>query len=308
ADRSGGGAAVSWLWTFGDGESSTQQNPSHVFAAAGSYPVTLRVSNSGGTTQTTQVVEVAQEDTLRLLSAAGHTFEVTLSARDPRTGNQGEGLAIPQNDVFGYFTIPALVPTNPGAPLVPEVFVKMLDARAIAGQDFWFFWGGLTDLDYTMTVRDTVRGTVKVYHNPVTGSPACLGADTAGFATAGTPTRTATSAAPTATPSRTPTPTPTAAAAQTRMVSVQDFSFRDQVTGNSSTTINVGDTVQWNWVGGFHTVTSGNCCSGDGKWASGGKGSGSFSHTFTAADRGMTFPYFCEIHGSIMTGVIHVNP
>ncbi|HTO89401.1 MAG TPA: PKD domain-containing protein, partial [Thermoanaerobaculia bacterium] len=43
ADRSGGGAAVSWLWTFGDGESSTQQNPSHVFAAAGSYPVTLRV-------------------------------------------------------------------------------------------------------------------------------------------------------------------------------------------------------------------------------------------------------------------------
>jgi PKD repeat protein len=310
ADRSGGGAAVSWLWTFGDGESSTLQSPSHVFAQAGSYPVTLRVSNSGGTTQTTQTVEVAQEDTLRLLVQAGHTFEVTLSARDPRTGNQGDGQAVPQNDVFGFFTIPALVPIAPGAPLVPEVFVKMLDARPIPGQDFWFFWGGLTDLEYTMTVKDTVRGTVKVYHNPVTGSPACLGADTSGFASAATPTRTATGAAPTATPTKTPTPTPTVAASQTRMVSVQDFSFRDQVTGNSSTTVNVGDTVQWNWVGGFHTSTSGACppCSGDGKWASGGRGSGSFSHTFTEADRGTTNPYFCEIHGSIMTGVIHVNP
>jgi len=313
ADRSGGGAAVSWLWTFGDGESSTLQSPAHVFAQAGSYPVTLRVSNSGGTTQTTQTVEVAQEDTLRLLVQAGHTFEVTLSARDPRTGNQGDGQAVPQNDVFGFFTIPALVPIAPGAPLVPEVFVKMLDARALPGQDFWFFWGGLTDLEYTMTVKDTVRGTVKVYHNPVTGSPACLGADTSGFVTAGTPTRTATSAAPSATPTRTPTPstpTPTPAAGAIRMVSIQDFSFRDQVTGNSSSTINVGDTVQWNWTGGFHTSTSGPCppCSGDGKWASGGKGSGSFSHTFTEADRGMTFPYFCEIHTTLMTGAIHVNP
>jgi PKD repeat protein len=200
ADRSGGGAAVSWFWTFGDGESSTLQSPSHVYAAAGSYPVTLRVSNSGGTAQTTQTVEVAAEDTLRLLVQAGHTFEVTLSARDPRTGNTGDGVAVPQNDVFGYFTIPALVPTNPGAPLVPEVFVKMLDARPIPGQDFWFFWGGLTDLEYTMTVRDTVRGTVKVYHNPVTGSPACLGADTSGFASAATPTPTATGPAPTPTP------------------------------------------------------------------------------------------------------------
>jgi plastocyanin len=159
-------------------------------------------------------------------------------------------------------------------------------------------------------VRDTVRGTVKVYHNPVTGSPACLGADTAGFATAGTPTRTATSSVPTATPSRTPTPTPTVAAGQTRVVEVHSDFFRDQVSGNSSTTINVGDKIEWEWVSGTHTSTSGACppCTGDGKWRSAVMSSGTFSHTFTAADRGMTFPYFCEIHTTIMTGVVHVNP
>jgi hypothetical protein len=94
------------------------------------------------------------------------------------------------------------------------VFIKMLDARAIPGEDFWFFWGGLTDLEYRLTVRDTVRGTVKTYENPVTRSPACLGADTSGFeAAGGTPTSTRPPATPT--PTRTRTPTGTAASPTT---------------------------------------------------------------------------------------------
>lgn len=40
---------VSWTWSFGDGSSSSLQNPSHVYSAAGTFTVTLTVSGSGGT-------------------------------------------------------------------------------------------------------------------------------------------------------------------------------------------------------------------------------------------------------------------
>lgn len=40
--------ASSWSWDFGDGASSTEQNPSHEYAAIGTYTVTLTASNSYG--------------------------------------------------------------------------------------------------------------------------------------------------------------------------------------------------------------------------------------------------------------------
>ena len=39
---------TSWSWNFGDGATSTQQNPSHAYSAAGTYSVTLTASNGGG--------------------------------------------------------------------------------------------------------------------------------------------------------------------------------------------------------------------------------------------------------------------
>ncbi len=42
------GDVSSWLWHFGDGGSSTQQNPSHLFASEGVYSVTLTATNSLG--------------------------------------------------------------------------------------------------------------------------------------------------------------------------------------------------------------------------------------------------------------------
>ncbi|MGB8194429.1 MAG: PKD domain-containing protein [Chitinophagaceae bacterium] len=40
--------AVAWLWNFGDGNTSTQQNPSHTYAANGQYNVSLRITTSFG--------------------------------------------------------------------------------------------------------------------------------------------------------------------------------------------------------------------------------------------------------------------
>jgi len=39
---------TSWSWNFGDGNTSTQQNPSHTYANAGTYTVSLKVTNSKG--------------------------------------------------------------------------------------------------------------------------------------------------------------------------------------------------------------------------------------------------------------------
>lgn len=44
----GNGTITSWQWDFGDGASSTLQNPSHTYSAAGNYNVTLRLTNSFG--------------------------------------------------------------------------------------------------------------------------------------------------------------------------------------------------------------------------------------------------------------------
>lgn len=44
ADYTGNGLK-SWRWTFGDGTGSTERNPQHSYSAAGSYTVTLEVSN-----------------------------------------------------------------------------------------------------------------------------------------------------------------------------------------------------------------------------------------------------------------------
>ncbi len=44
------GSVVSWAWNFGDGGTSTAQNPSHTYAADGTYTVTLTVTDDAGAT------------------------------------------------------------------------------------------------------------------------------------------------------------------------------------------------------------------------------------------------------------------
>jgi hypothetical protein len=45
------GHIVAWSWDFGDGTTSTEQNPTHTYAAAGTYQVTLLVTDDGRNTR-----------------------------------------------------------------------------------------------------------------------------------------------------------------------------------------------------------------------------------------------------------------
>ncbi len=58
-----GGTIVSWLWNFGDGQTSTLQNPEHLYTASGAYDVSLTVVDKYGCadseTKTVQILSGA---------------------------------------------------------------------------------------------------------------------------------------------------------------------------------------------------------------------------------------------------------
>ena len=72
-------------------------------------------------------------------------------------GRTGTGTAVPLSGDTGYFWF--FAPTN------VEVVAKVLDGRALGGK-FWFFYGALSNVEYTLTVTDTQTGAVKIYKNP----------------------------------------------------------------------------------------------------------------------------------------------
>lgn len=58
--------AVSWFWDFGNGSTSSLQNPSHIYTESGSFSVTLVVTNANGCTDT-----IFQPDLVNLSGPSG---------------------------------------------------------------------------------------------------------------------------------------------------------------------------------------------------------------------------------------------
>lgn len=53
------GSPAAWSWTFGDGVTSTEQNPNHTYGTPGDFTVTLTASNAGGSNSTSKTVTVS---------------------------------------------------------------------------------------------------------------------------------------------------------------------------------------------------------------------------------------------------------
>lgn len=74
------GTITSWSWTFGDGATSTAQNPSHTYASDGTYSVTLTVTDDGEATgSTSQSVTVGSgggSETVTVASLTGTSSTV----------------------------------------------------------------------------------------------------------------------------------------------------------------------------------------------------------------------------------------
>jgi PKD repeat protein len=100
------GTVAGYNWTFGDGTTSTAQNPSHAYSAGGTYSVTLRVTDNQGaqSTTTSKSVTVTPPNSAPVVDAGpdqtvllGVLFNESISFTDPDNGpwtytiNWGDG-------------------------------------------------------------------------------------------------------------------------------------------------------------------------------------------------------------------------
>lgn len=74
------GQIVSYAWTFGDGSSGTGRTRSHIYALAGTYMVTLTVTDDRGLTASTAPTPVS------IVAAANPVASFTFSPTDPSVG------------------------------------------------------------------------------------------------------------------------------------------------------------------------------------------------------------------------------
>ncbi|HZF08816.1 MAG TPA: M12 family metallo-peptidase [Thermoanaerobaculia bacterium] len=94
-------------------------------------------------------------------------FAVSVNWKNAGNNTSGAGGAVPLSSVTGafYFTESSNL----------ELLTKIIDF----GDRIAFFYGTLSDLEYTLTVQDTVGGTQRTYHNP--GGTFCGGLDNHAF-------------------------------------------------------------------------------------------------------------------------------
>jgi ELWxxDGT repeat protein len=111
------------------------------------------------------------------LCLLGNRYRVESSWRDGQ-GNSGTGHAVAFTADTGWFWF--FGPDN------VEVMLKVLDGTGVDGH-IWVFYGALSDVEYTLTVTDTLTGITRRYDNPL-GQLASV-ADTFAFGPLGAESR-----------------------------------------------------------------------------------------------------------------------
>ncbi len=90
------------------------------------------------------------------LCLGANRFGVEVSWKEAN-GTSGSGQAVGLTADSGYFWF--FSSTN------LELMIKVLDGRAL-NQHFWVLYGALSDVQYVITVTDTVSGQIRTYRNP----------------------------------------------------------------------------------------------------------------------------------------------
>ena len=114
------GDITSWLWDFGDGSTTTQQNPTHTYDDPGTYTVSLTVTGAGGSDTKTTTITVESPPPPQpdppvadfVASPTSGTTPLTVSFTDKSTGDitswqwdfDGDGVvdSTQQNPTYTY--------------------------------------------------------------------------------------------------------------------------------------------------------------------------------------------------------------
>jgi PKD repeat protein len=100
-----------WLWDFGDGATSTLQNPTHAFTAAGVYTVSLAASNDFGADTRTKFNFITVTQAAQVFV---HVADITVTREGRKTQSglasvtvvDNLGLPVVSATVLGYFNAP----------------------------------------------------------------------------------------------------------------------------------------------------------------------------------------------------------
>jgi photosystem II stability/assembly factor-like uncharacterized protein len=132
----------------------------------GQVPFLLAISPDGSSLHAATASGVFNFDTFgagpcsldsETLCLNGGRFEVRAEWNALRNHWSGAGKSHPlaaDTGAFWFFTANNL-----------ELMVKVVDGRAVNGK-FWVFAGGLSNVQYSITVRDTQTGDIRFYQNP----------------------------------------------------------------------------------------------------------------------------------------------
>jgi len=83
------GTPTAWNWDFGDGYTSTEQNPVHTYCTAGTFNICLSVSNAGGTSSKPASITVLEESSSEESNSGG-------SSHRSSSGSSGGGGGSPE--------------------------------------------------------------------------------------------------------------------------------------------------------------------------------------------------------------------
>lgn len=176
-----GGNPTGWNWNFGDGNTSTQQNPSHVYASAGTYTVTLVASNGAGSS-------TPQTSTIVVTSGVTYSQSVELCPGESITvGASTYNSAGTYTDVLSSggcdSTVTTTVTMLPATSLTQTVNICDGDSYSIGGNTYTSA-GTYTDVltntagcDSTVTTTLIVNSLPATSISPASVSPVCSYAD-----------------------------------------------------------------------------------------------------------------------------------
>ncbi|MFN7972949.1 MAG: PKD domain-containing protein [Acidobacteriota bacterium] len=146
-------APTSWTWAFGDGGTSSSQNPAHTYLAPGSYTVSLTVANASGSDVETKPGYITVQGSGPIANyftgmgrAAGnpndvriHSLGGTLEQSWVAYGAGQWGTLVSTGDVDGSGLANAITGPGPGPSYGPQVRAFREDGAAIAKVNFYAY-------------------------------------------------------------------------------------------------------------------------------------------------------------------------
>jgi PKD repeat protein len=98
-------SASSVSWDFGDGNSSSEEAPVHIYSGAGTYTVTMTATDANGATFT-ETKEVVVPESLNILHPGGQAYPNGKTWRIKQTSTAGDGAGPISNDLNLFIASP----------------------------------------------------------------------------------------------------------------------------------------------------------------------------------------------------------